>query len=260
MLKLKELSDIVQKIAPLSLSQAMIDKGDYDNSGIIVHSHDQVKKILFSLDLSSACVDEAIRVGADTVITHHPAIYNPVKNLCIDGQNKALLRAIQQGLNVISMHLNLDVADGGIDQSLCEGLGGKQSQIIQSLDQTHGYGRLFLVQKADLKEFTCTIEKNFKTKKIICYGDGQVNKVASFCGGGASHALDSVINGIDADTIVTSDASHHHITGIVESGKKLIIIPHYASENYGFNKFYAKTSFNVGERAQTFYFEDIRFM
>ena len=44
----------------------------------------------------------------------------------------------------------------------------------------------------------------------------------------------------DANVIVTSDMAHHQIKQLVESGKAIILLTHYASENYGFNQFYAQ--------------------
>ena len=38
MLKLNSLFETLDKIAPLSLSHRLVEKGDYDNSGIIVNS------------------------------------------------------------------------------------------------------------------------------------------------------------------------------------------------------------------------------
>ena len=71
------------------------------------------------------------------------------------------------------------------------------------------------------------------------YGDKIINKIASFCGGGDSHALYVVENAVtDADTIITSDVSHHVLKELIELGKNVMILPHYVSEQYGFYKFY----------------------
>ena len=78
------------------------------------------------------------------------------------------------------------------------------------------------------------------------YGDGVVNKIASFCGGGASHAADAVVKNLtDADTIVTSDMPHHVLLSLLERGKKVMILPHYDI-----------TKGNV----DAYYFTDKRFM
>lgn len=261
MYKLDDFMGILEQYAPLELSHKLIEKGDYDNSGIIIKTKDCVNKILFSLDLSVDVVNKAKELDCDTIVTHHPAIYMPIKSLNIDENSKALVLAIKNDINVISMHLNLDIAEQGTDQNLCLGLGGKDIKIIDLIDQKHGYGRLAKIEKCEIENFVNKAKKAFESDKIIFYGNNLVEKIASFCGSGASHAISSIRNKkIDADTIITSDIAHHELMELIENGKNVIIIPHYVSEQYGFNKFYALLSQKTQGKAQTFYFLDNRFM
>ena len=262
MFSIKDLYGLIDGYAPFSLSEEMVRRGEYDNSGIILKSHDQVKAVLFSLDLSEDAVKTAKRLGCDTIVTHHPAVYYPVKNLSVDDKTTAsLLAAAKNGSNVISAHLNLDAAVNGIDACLAKGLGAKSFRIIDILCEGCGYGREFSL-RLPLNEIKKTIKQNFKTDKIIAYGKRGVTvlKVASFCGGGSSHALDYVKKGItDADLIVSSDMPHHVIKELTEYGKSIIIIPHYVAEEYGFKKFYEKISENLAGKVGSFYFYDKRF-
>ena len=260
MYSIREFLTLLEEYAPLKISQAAIDSGDYDNSGIIVDSHDQIEKVLFTLDLSVLAVEKAIETGVDTVVTHHPAIYRPIKNLSRNGETAALLKAVKAGLNVISMHLNLDMADSGVDQSLAEALGAKDVKVLSPLVGTsNGYGREFSLD-LDLVELVKKAGEELKTDRIISYGGGKVKKAASFCGGGSSIALGLVLSGIAADTIITSDMPHHVIKELIEKDKKIVLIPHYSSEQYGFNKFYEWTLSKIDGKAQAYYFEDKRFM
>ena len=129
MYKISDLTTLIQQIAPLSLSYKLIEKGSYDNSGLLVKLSDSADKILFSLDLSEGAVMHAVQNNCDTIVTHHPAIYSPIKSVNID-VDKGLALALKNGINVISMHLNLDVCSLGIDDCLCQGLGGKSPKII----------------------------------------------------------------------------------------------------------------------------------
>lgn len=76
----------------------------------------------------------------------------------------------------------------------------------------------------------------FGTEKLVVYGDPdrRIEKVASFCGAGGDEAAE---HKDAADVFVTSDAPHHVIREIVENGKALLLLPHYAAENYGFKAF-----------------------
>ena len=259
MYKLKEYLTLLENFAPLYLSDKMIEKGAYDNSGIIVESHDCVEKVLFSLDLSMAAVCEAKARGCDTIITHHPAIYAPIKMLSVNDQTRALTEAVKLGLNVISMHLNLDVAREGIDYNLALALGAKEQTILDVIEDGAGYGREFLVDKIQLDELVEQLKGKLNTDKVITYGNGSVKRVGTFCGAGGTDAVKAAQNGSLADVFITSDLAHHNLKELIELDKKVVIIPHYAAENYGFEKFY-EYALNNCVKAQAYYFTDKRFM
>lgn len=244
-------------------------KGGYDNSGIILDFNADVWKILFSLDLSSAAVERAKAIGAEAVVTHHPAIYYPVKSISEnDPVTNAVALASKNGIAVISMHLNLDVAEGGIDASLAEALGAKEPRILDVLEESdsrYGYGREYFLDDGGitLKELVARAKRNLKTDKAMVYGkeDALIKSCASFCGAGADYAEAALKNGeLKADVVLTADVPHHILKELVEAGKCVIIMPHYAIENYGFEKFYRRVTERLGTRAETFYFEDERFL
>ncbi len=259
MYKLNDFFEKLDSYAPLEISRKMIEKGDYDNSGILVKCSDLVGKVLFSLDLSKHAVARAKELGCDTIVTHHPAIYQPIKSLSIDGQSAPLAFAVMNGMNVISMHLNLDMAEKGVDYYLARAVGGENVKILDTILDGVGYGREFNL-KLSLNELVKLLEEEFNTDKIISYGKGNIEKVATFCGGGASYALEFVFNGkTSADTIITSDMPHHVIKELIEKDKNVILLPHYVSEEKGFNKFYAEIKSQLSDKIDAYYFDDKRF-
>ena len=48
----------------------------------------------------------------------------------------------------------------------------------------------------------------------------------------------AVTNG--ADAFVSADMKHHEILALTQQGLAVIVLTHYASENYGFEKIYLK--------------------
>lgn len=264
MLKIDELRAIFNEIAPYQISYNTIENGGYDNSGVLVKSSDSVNKILFSLDLSFESIKKAKNLKVDTIVTHHPAIYSPLKNLDIESPlSGAVALAVQNKLNVISNHLNLDMTEGGIDECLALGLSGEKGKILDPLFGEYGYGREFGLGGETMGSFVSKIKKNFNTKRVVVYGSKslKLSKGASFCGGGADHALESVRKNVtNADVIITSDCPHHVIKELIEYGKAVVLLTHYASENFGFKKFYEKIKEILKDKAECFYFEDARFM
>lgn len=263
MLKLDKVFGVLDKNAPIELSNKCIANGEYDNSGILVKSHDGVNKILFSLDLSVEAVKKAKRLGCDTIVTHHPAIYTPLKNLNIDDSLSAsVLLAIENKMNVISMHLNLDNADDGIDAMLCKGLGGEKYKILEYLDQSHGYGREFKIDNLTLVKFVQNARKTFKSQRVLYYGNKKavLRSGASFCGSGYDYAMKALKDGrLKADVIISSDMPHHVIKEFIENGKAIVLLTHYSAENYGFTEYYNRVKEQL-KGVSCFNFTDKRFM
>ncbi len=235
-MNLKELIAKIDSYAPFSLSDAFKKQGAHDNSGLIVSCHDSVNKVLTCLDLTDDAVKKAIKVGADTIVTHHPAIYYPISSLCDGGENSAVLNAIKNDINVISAHLNLDIANEGIDYYLAKGLGAKTQKVINIISGENGYGRECFIEKTTFGEFVDNAVKVFGAVNYLKYGKTEkaIKKFVSFCGAGSSEAV--LYNG-NADVIVTSDLPHHAILNLVNKGKCVLLFSHYASEIYGFKKF-----------------------
>lgn len=262
-MKIKDFYSVLDGVSPFALSEEFIKKGAYDNSGIILDCGREVKKVLFSLDLSEKVVSRAVRLGCDTVVTHHPAIYTPVSSLSVDGGNSALLKCALKKINVISCHLNLDIADGGIDDCLKDALGGEKYKIIDRITDSNGYGRVFSVKPETLGEFYKNAKKTLGSDKIIVYGDKKsvIEKVASFCGAGSNDAFKFLLaNGrSDADLIATSDVPHHLLKEFIEKGKSVMIIPHYVSESYGFKKYKENIGEKAGKEITAFFYDDKRF-
>ncbi len=262
MLSLNAFFSTLDKFAPIKYSERYIELGDYDNSGILVKSTDTVKKVLFSLDLSSETLKKAKALKVDTVVTHHPAIYNPIKSLDEGGVNAEIHGAIRLGLNVISMHLNLDVSSGGIDDTLSCGLGAENYKILFPILEGVGYGREFSVKEKTFLEFIKNAKREFNTNRIIAYGNKNksIKTGASFCGSGSSYVQKYLAYENKADVIVSSDMPHHVIKEIVESGKCALILTHYSAENKGLYAYYEKIKKETEKDVECYFFSDKRFL
>ena len=149
----KELYELIDGLAPFALSAEYVARfGARDNSGIIVDLGEEIAGVLFSLDLSLAAVAEAKRAGANCIVTHHPAIWDAPRRITPE-DTPALQRCLREGISVISAHLNLDAAEGGIDEWMMRGLGGKTPLACMEQLQGGAYGRVYDVPPASLGEF-----------------------------------------------------------------------------------------------------------
>jgi dinuclear metal center YbgI/SA1388 family protein len=253
---LRDFYNVLNEYAPKALSDEFCQKyGAYDNSGILVDTGKEVKKALFSLEFSLSAVKKAIAIGADVLVTHHPAIYGKIGDIRMDGFSplgEKLILCIQNGISVVSMHLNLDGAQGGIDESLMQGVmlcanrvGNTQTDTACEVAQPltgGGYGRVYSVASTPLDELARQMRAEFSTQRLLVYAnnDRAVTKAASFCGaGGDEHAVAFAISQ-GADVLISSDFRHHVLALAAEKQLSVIVLTHYAAENYGFQKYYEK--------------------
>ena len=114
----KVIADAIERLAPLELAEA------WDNVGLLVGSQEhQVKKVLLTLDVTEEVVDEAVAIKAGLIISHHPCLFHPLKNIRTDTMTGSLLKKlIQMDLSVYAAHTNLDAAVGGVNDVLASKL------------------------------------------------------------------------------------------------------------------------------------------
>lgn len=105
---------------------------DYDNSGLLIGALDaEVKGILVCLDCTEEVVYEAIRLGSNLIVSHHPLIFRGIKSLT--GKNyveRTLMLCVRNNINLISIHTNLDNAFFGVNAEIGRRIGLKNLQIL----------------------------------------------------------------------------------------------------------------------------------
>lgn len=118
MAQVRELLTLLEEIAPGRLA------ADWDNCGLMVGNKDQqVDKVALALEATKETVATADLEGAQVLITHHPLMFKPLKNLDLADPTAATLAlAIKTGVTVVSAHTNLDAAAQGVAYSLTKKL------------------------------------------------------------------------------------------------------------------------------------------
>ena len=126
-MKLNQLVSELNKWAPLKLQES------YDNSGLLLGDPNQeIKKILVTLDVVEATVEEAILGGFDLIISHHPVIFKGIKSLTGKSQEeRAILKAIRNNISIASMHTNLDNVAHGVNARIAEKLELQNVKILK---------------------------------------------------------------------------------------------------------------------------------
>jgi dinuclear metal center YbgI/SA1388 family protein len=112
-------ASVIEAFAPLGLQE------EYDNSGLLVgNPAEPVSAILISLDVTSQVIDEAIAIGANLVVAHHPVIFKGLKRLTGSSETeRVVMKAIMNGIAIYSAHTNLDSTWGGVSHAMANALG-----------------------------------------------------------------------------------------------------------------------------------------
>jgi len=91
----------------------------------------QVNKALIALDVTKEVVEEAISIGANLIIAHHPIIYRPLKKIVTDGEaGKIIELCIKHDIAVFAAHTNVDIAEVGVSDFLAEALQLENTQVL----------------------------------------------------------------------------------------------------------------------------------
>ncbi len=117
-MKIKDIAEIIEEIAPLKLAQG------WDNVGLLIgDAQRNVKNILLTIDVTGDVVAEAKKLRVDLIISYHPVIWDGLKKISADGPSGIVYELIRRRIAVFSIHTALDSAIGGVNDGLAEIIG-----------------------------------------------------------------------------------------------------------------------------------------
>lgn len=227
-LKCKDIASVIERLAPKALAYS------WDNVGLLCgDSEQEVSRVLLTLDLDIGVVEEAVRVGAQMIISHHPIMFDPVNKITEQTVEGRLLRAlIKNDISFYAAHTNLDVAKGGLNDLLAEKVGLKNIEVLEYTDDNgEGIGRTGdLDTPIPLSSLLEKIKKVLGAKFLRYSGDedGMVSRIALNTGGGTS-LIEAALSK-NADVFITGDYKYSQIRHCVENGMKVIDVGHYDTE------------------------------
>lgn len=157
---LKEIINVLEQFAPLYLAES------WDNVGLMIGSErQQVDKVLCALDLNEAVIEEAVAHGVNCIITHHPFLFKPLKQIDLDSsQGRMIARLIEKQIAVYSMHTNYDITWGGLNDELAEGLGLQEIQLLSPTYEEQLYKCIIYVPVTHYNEVREVIVQNMTTQ------------------------------------------------------------------------------------------------
>ncbi len=220
-MKVRELIEYLDCVIPCSLSC------EWDNDGVMVCVNDvsPVKRILLTLDVTKRAIGYAFEHGCDTIISHHPLIFRPIRSLSdASVSSSAAMLAVCRNINILSYHTRLDALPiYGVNDTLAPLIGvfdtvpfGPDGEEIGRIGTTD--------HPLELTQFCSYVKERLCVGHLIVTDSGRnVNRVALIGGDGKDYLMDAIAAG--ADTFLTGrcgynidiDASQYMIN-VIEAG------------------------------------------
>ena len=227
-----EIRDYFNELAPFYM------KLDFDNVGHLVGFCDaEVTKAVVALDITDEVIEEAVREGAQLIVSHHPLLFDAIKRVTDDdSKGRKIIRMIRSGISAICLHTNMDTADGGVNDCLMSALGGTVTGLLDP-HGTHPDGRPYgvsrlgvLPEPVPLAEFLARTKQNLHCNGLRYVDGGKPVYRLACCGGaGAGDMMKAYSAG--CDTYVTADLKYDLFLMAKELGLNLIDADHFCTEN-----------------------------
>ena len=125
-MKIKEICDCIEEFAPLAYQES------YDNAGLQCGDPQaDVKAALLCIDVTPGILEEAVRLGAGLVISHHPVIFGGLKRLTgATLPERLIMDALKNDIAIYSAHTNVDSVYRGVSFRMAEKIGLSDVKVL----------------------------------------------------------------------------------------------------------------------------------
>ena len=213
----------LQRLAPVETQES------YDNAGFLFGSREMpVERVLLALDVTDAVIEEAAVKHVQLIVTHHPLIFGKFQHVFPeDPTGRHVIALAKKDLCVISMHTNLDKAEGGVNDALVDLFAPDR---IERTERSP-YLRIGIYDRAvPLEEFLQRAKDALKTNGLrYTASEKPVKKFAVLGGAGDGELAEAYALG--CDTFLTADIHYHAFLNAKELGMNLIDGDHFCTEN-----------------------------
>ena len=201
----------------------------WDNDGLMCAPDcgSEVRSAIVALDITESVVDYAISEGVDLIVTHHPLIFKPIYSVSENGNvSRKVIKLIQHGISVISLHTRADKVTGGVNDILADVLGIADAEPFGE----GSLGRIgMLDEETSIEEFSYNVKEALGADCVkVSDACIPVQRVAVVGGDGKDFVKDALALG--ADTYVSGRISYNMMVEAAEMGINLIEAGHYFTE------------------------------
>lgn len=218
----------------LSLQFPLQDAEEWDNPGLSVGDPNaEINAVVCALDVTPSALRAAHDLGCNLLLTHHPVFIQEPNPISPEISTSSLAGtciwlAAALGVNIISMHTNLDVSERAMNY-LASMLG---YQRLGRLEEPHGFGALLDVPEYEVMSLVKQCAQVFLTQPIVWDSGKPLNSQSAkvvLCSGSVGDCASESLH-TDVRCIICGECGYHKCLELNEAGIDVIILGHDASE------------------------------
>lgn len=200
---------------------------------------DRVDRVLVCVDPVAATFEEAVDLGAQLIVAHHPLLLRGVHGVAADTTKGSLIhRMIREGVALFCAHTNADSANPGVSDALAAaiGLDVRQPLVPHAEGGDTGLGRIAVLPEPEpFAAFVDRVGAALPGTAPGVYGAGDADRPISTVAvsGGAGDGFLATATAAGVDAYVTADLRHHPAGEHLEQAgtvPALVGLTHWASE------------------------------
>ena len=234
-MKIKEIIAALERFAPLPLQES------YDNAGLQCGlTEAEASGALLCLDVTEDVLREAVDLGCNLVVSHHPLLFHGLKQVSDANLVQRCIRlAVQNDLCIYSAHTNLDNAEDGVNYRIADKLGLIDVQLLEPMTVNLGSRSVksasavigYLPQGEDSLAFLQRVKQAFCVEALQHNAllERPIQSVV-ITGGAGDFMLEAALRA-GADAFITGEM-HYHVWFGHEQELQIAVVGHYESEQY----------------------------
>ena len=194
-----------------------------------------VRRILVTLDVRPEVVQEAIEVGADLIIAHHPLMFRPAPQLdYADPQQRMYMELIKHQISVFAAHTNLDETPDGMNHWLADQLGLIEQQPFNLRPKSFQLPTIYLGVIGELPQMMtvhqfadhCRTAFSVDGLRLMTQQPDQLISRVAVIGGDGGKFYPEVLQA-KAQVFVTGDVYYHTAHDMLANGLSVIDPGHH---------------------------------
>ena len=215
MARTSEIIKILEDYAPPELAES------WDNSGWqVFFGNDNTTKVLICLSVTDEVINQAVELGCNLIVSHHPVIFKPIKVI----KDSKLIKAVQRGIQIYSLHTNCDKTNNGTSDLIAQKLNLKKTAVLND------FVRVGLApHEMGLGELISYVKLAFNVERVKLVNNANKTRIKTIavCAGAGADFIQEVEK-YNIDAYITSEVKYHDA---LDSRRAAVLdIGHFESE------------------------------